>query len=168
MARTRPVSPQTNPIRMGAGTSAQIDENFSRDELDGVLFLRTIAFVIDWVIIAVLAGVFGLIGTILGIVTLGAMLPPVYMALSILPFAYHTLTIGSPFSATLGQRAMGLEVRTWDKRRPGYVQAALQTMLFYMSVGLTSGLILILGLFNDKGRMLHDILAGTVTIRRGR
>ncbi|MEN8721663.1 MAG: RDD family protein [Alphaproteobacteria bacterium] len=168
MARTRPVTPQNDPIRMSTGTAAQIDENFSREELDGVLFLRTIAFVIDWVIIAILAGIFGLVGTVLGIITLGAMLPPVYMALSILPFAYHTLTIGSPNSATFGQKAMGLEVRTWDKRRPGYVQAALQTMLFYMSVGLTSGLILILGLFNDKGRMLHDILAGTVTIKRGR
>jgi len=148
--------------------SAFIDENFSRDELDGVLFLRSVAFLIDWVIILVLGAVFSLIGTILGIITLGAMLPPVAMAIGILPFVYHTLTIGSPQSATFGQRAMGIEVRTWDKRRPGYVQAALQTILFYMSVALTSGIILILGLFNDKGRMIHDMLAGTVTIRRAK
>jgi uncharacterized RDD family membrane protein YckC len=38
--------------------------------------------------------------------------------------------------------------------------------LFYVSVSLTAWLVLILVLFNDRGRALHDILASTLVVRR--
>jgi uncharacterized RDD family membrane protein YckC len=83
----------------------------------------------------------------------------------VVPLAYHTWLIGGPSSATVGMQIMGVEVRTWDGRRPGYVQAALQTVVFYTSVALTSWLILLVALFNPRRRCLHDFLCGTIVIR---
>jgi uncharacterized RDD family membrane protein YckC len=39
------------------------------------------------------------------------------------------------------------------------------TVAFYVSVGVTGWLILLVALFNGRGRTLHDYLCGTVTIR---
>ena len=82
------------------------------------------------------------------------------------PVAYHTLTIGGAASATLGMRLFGLEVRVWNGGKPGYLQALLHTAVFYVTVSFTGGLILLWALFNNRGRCLHDILCGTLVIRR--
>jgi len=63
-------------------------------------------------------------------------------------------------------RLFDLQVSTWNGGKPGYLQALLQTAAFYVTVGLTSGLILIWALFNNRRRCLHDLLCGTVVHRR--
>jgi uncharacterized RDD family membrane protein YckC len=44
-------------------------------------------------------------------------------------------------------------------------QAFLQTVLFYVTAPPTGGLILVVALFNQHRRTVHDYLAGTVTLR---
>jgi uncharacterized RDD family membrane protein YckC len=46
------------------------------------------------------------------------------------------------------------------------LQALIQTALFYITVGATCSLILLLVLFNGHKRTLHDMVAGTVMVRR--
>ena len=58
------------------------------------------------------------------------------------------------------------EVRSWTGQPPDYVQAIILTLLFYLS--LTLWPVLIFALFNERRRMLHDYLAGTLTVRRSR
>ena len=58
---------------------------------------------------------------------------------------------------------MGIQVRTLDGGHPGYPQAALQTLLFYATMALT-GLLLVVALFNDRRRCLHDWLSGTIIV----
>jgi uncharacterized RDD family membrane protein YckC len=59
---------------------------------------------------------------------------------------------------------MDLRVVAWNGHRPGYAQAALQTVLFIASAAITNFLILGVSFFNPRGRCLHDLLAGTVTV----
>ena len=39
------------------------------------------------------------------------------------------------------------------------------TAVFYVTVPLTSGLILLVALFTEKNRTLHDLLSGTIVVR---
>ena len=69
-------------------------------------------------------------------------------------------------SATPGMRWQGIELRTWDGRRPGYIQGALQTILFYVTTAAITPLVLLVPFFNERRRCLHDYFCGTVFVRR--
>jgi uncharacterized RDD family membrane protein YckC len=131
----------------------------------GVLVRRVFAYWVDLFCIGLLVAFAWLALWILAIVSLG-LLSPLLLILGLIPVLYHTLTIGGPHSATPGMRLTGVEVRSWTGERPSYLQAFVQTVLFYVTVYPTWSLILLVALFNERRRTLHDILAGTLVIRR--
>ena len=51
----------------------------------------------------------------------------------------------------------------WSMYEPR-LQAALVTIVFYVSVALTGWLVLVVALFNNQRRTLHDYLCGTIVI----
>src|ERR1700689_1796200 len=83
---------------------------------EGVLARRVIAFVIDVTIIAVPLIAAAIFIFVLGLITLGLgwglywLLSP---ASIIWALFYYGLTLGSTASATIGMRAMEIEMRTW-------------------------------------------------------
>jgi uncharacterized RDD family membrane protein YckC len=132
---------------------------------------RAIAFVIDFIVIGILMGVLTATLAVFGVIaifmTFGLAQPLVVLALSLVPFtyiAYHTLMIGSSGNATIGMRIMGIRVLCWNGNTPSYAQAAIQTILFYVSISITSFVVLLLSFLNDRGRCLHDYLSGCVVI----
>ena len=102
---------------------------------------------------------------ILNIASFGLLIPVTGLFLFLLPFIYHPLCISSERGATIGQRMMGLRVVREDGGRLNLVQALLQTVLFYGTLALTGGLLLLWCLFDERSRCLHDIFSGTLTIR---
>ena len=61
-------------------------------------------------------------------------------------------------------RVMDLELRTWYGA-PGYfVLGATHAVLFWVSISFLTPLVLLVGLFNGRRRLLHDIVLGTVVI----
>lgn len=128
---------------------------------EGVSFRRIVAYLIDAVI---LSGV-GLLLWLSVIMSLGLLYPLAILVAPAIPLAYHTLQIAGPSSATVGMRMMAVQVRRLDGGRPDLIQAFLQTALFYASLAFTGALILIVALFNERGRCLHDWLTGTLTLR---
>ena len=77
---------------------------------------------------------------------------------------YYGASLGGPHSATLGMRVMDLELRTWYGSPSYFVLGAMHAVLFWVSISLLSPLVLLVGLFNGRRRLLHDILLGTVVI----
>lgn len=132
----------------------------------GVAIKRILAYLVDVAVIGLLLGAAALVFAVLGIVTFGVLTPLLLAVFAAIPLSYHVLLIGGPRSATLGMRLFRLEVRSLTRDRPDYIQAAVQTVLFYLSVGFTSWLILVVALFNTRRRTLHDIIAGTVVVNR--
>ncbi len=130
---------------------------------DGIRVKRVIAYLIDMVAIFVLAIVLYVAGGLLSVITLGVASPLVALAFTLLPFAYHTWLIGGPGNATLGMKAMGIRVIAWNGSDPGYLQAAAQTVLFYVTLTV-GGLLLLASLFSERGRCLHDLLCGSIVI----
>lgn len=137
------------------------------DLYDGVLSRRVTAYVLDLVLIFGLWLALSLIFGVVGILTFGALTPLGLVVLALLPVAYHTVFIGRG-GATPGMRVFDLEVRSWTGTPPDYSQAFLTTVLFYASISVTVWLVLLVPLFTDRNRTLHDILAGTIVVRRTR
>jgi uncharacterized RDD family membrane protein YckC len=74
------------------------------------------------------------------------------------------MTLGAPASATVGMRVMDLEMRTWYGSPAYFVLGAVHAIVFWISVSFLTPLILLVGFFNERHRLLHDILIGTVVI----
>ncbi len=137
------------------------------DLYDGVLPRRITAYVLDLALILGLWIALSIAFGVAGILTFGALTPLGLVVLAVLPIAYHTIFIGRQ-GATPGMRVFDLEVRSWTGRPPDTSQAFLTTVLFYASVSMTAWLVLLVPLFTDRSRTLHDILAGTIVLRRTR
>jgi len=138
---------------------------------EGVLARRCIAFVIDLVIIAipvVLVVIFMVAATIatLGLAALiFALLSPLFWPLIVIwAICYYGFTFGSPASATIGMRVMDLEMRTWYGAPAYFVLGAVHAILYWVTVSLLTPFILLVAFFNSRGRLLHDMLAGTIVI----
>jgi uncharacterized RDD family membrane protein YckC len=126
-----------------------------------------LAFFIDFVVISVplvLASVFIFV---FGIVTLTLgwalywLLPPASVIWAI---AYFGLTLGGPRSATIGMRMLDLEMRTWYGAPAYFVLGAVHAIGFWLSVSALTPFILLVPFFNQRRRLLHDIVLGTVII----
>lgn len=155
-------------IGLGADVKPHAYDPVANPELfEGVLPRRFIAFVIDVIILAIPLIVAWVFIFAFGIVTLGLgwalfhLMPLVSLLWALF---YYGSTLGSPASATVGMRAMDLELRTWYGAPSYFVLGAVRAVVYWISVSVLTPLILLVGFFNSRGRLLHDILVGTVVI----
>ncbi len=132
---------------------------------DGVIFKRTIAFIIDAIIISLLTAAAYVVVALLGIITLGLAWLLFGLVFPAVGLGYNALTIGGRNSATIGQRLMGLEVRMWFGGKVTPLVAAFHALLFWFSLVVFCP-ILLWALFDARKRCLHDILAGVLFINR--
>lgn len=130
----------------------------------GVLGRRFAAFLVDAAIIIVLTVAGWLLFAVLGILTFGLAWLLFGLVFPLVALGYTGLTLGGPASATVGMRMMGLEMRTWYGEPMYFVLAVVHAVAFWLSVGILTPFILLVGLFNGRKRLLHDFLLGTVVI----
>ena len=133
----------------------------------GVLTRRVFAFVIDLVVLAIPVILAYVFIAVFGIVTLGLgwMLFWLVSPASIIwALVYYGASLGGPHSATIGMRIMDLEMRTWYGAPAYFVLGAMHAVLFWLSISFLTPFILLVGLFNGRRRLLHDIVLGTVVI----
>jgi uncharacterized RDD family membrane protein YckC len=154
--------------RSGGGVPPHAFDPLLHPELfRGVLTRRVFAFLIDLVVLSIPVILACVFIAVFGVVTLGlgwALFWLVSPASVIWALIYFGASLGGPHSATLGMRAMDLEMCTWYGA-PGYfVLGAMHAVLFWVSVSVLSPLVLLVGLFNGRRRLLHDIVLGTVII----
>ena len=154
--------------RNGGGVQPHAFDPLLQPELfRGVLTRRFFAFLIDLLVLSIPVILACVFIAVFGVVTLGlgwALFWLVSPASVIWALIYFGASLGGPHSATLGMRVMDLELRTWYGT-PGYfVLGAMHAVLFWVSVSVLSPLVLLVGLFNGRRRLLHDVLLGTVII----
>jgi uncharacterized RDD family membrane protein YckC len=133
----------------------------------GVLTRRVFAFLIDLVVLSIPVILAVMFIAVFGVVTLGlgwALFWLVSPASVLWALIYYGASLGGPHSATLGMRVMDLELRTWYGAPSYFVLGAMHAVLFWISVSFLTPLILLVGLFNGRRRLLHDIILGTVVI----
>ena len=143
------------------------DPSANPELFEGVLARRIVAFIIDVVIIAVPLIAASAFIFVFGLVTFGLgwllfwLLSPISV---IWALVYYGLTLGSPASATIGMRAMEIEMRTWYGAPAYFVLGAVHAVVFWITVSVLTPFILLVGFFNARRRLLHDIVVGTVLI----
>ena len=133
----------------------------------GVLTRRVFAFLIDLEVLSIPVILGYLFIAVFGLITLGlgwALFWLAWPATVVWAIVYYGASIGGPHSATMGMRVMDLELRTWYGA-PGYfVLGAMHAVLFWISISFLSPLVVLVGLFNGRRRLLHDVVLGTVII----
>ena len=134
---------------------------------EGVLARRCMAFLIDVTIIAVPVLFAAIFIFIFGLITLGlgwALYWLISPATVIWAIVYYGMTFGGPASATIGMRVMDIEMRTWYGAPAYFVLGAVHAIVYWITVSFLTPLVLVVALFNDRRRLLHDMLVGTIVI----
>jgi len=133
----------------------------------GLLTRRVFACLIDLVVIAIPVVLAYVFVAVFGLITLGLgwlLFWLVWPASVIWALVYYGSSLGGPHSATMGMRVMDLELRTWYGA-PGYfVLGAVHAIAFWFTVSFFTPFVLLVAFFNQRRRLLHDILLGTVII----
>ena len=135
---------------------------------DGVRTRRVLACVVDYLIVGLLTIPFAILVLVLGLLTLGLG----WMLFSVLVPAVAALyiwnTLGGPNQATLGMKMMGIRLDRLDGGHIDGLTAVAHTVLFWAGNVILTPLVLLVTLFADRKRTLHDLLLGTVVTRSGR
>jgi uncharacterized RDD family membrane protein YckC len=143
------------------------DPTLNPELFEGVLARRVIAFFIDFLVIAIPVVLAAMFIFAFGIVTLGFgwalywLLPPASVIWAIV---YFGVSVGGARSATIGMRVMDLEMRTWYGAPAYFVLGAVHAIGFWFSVSALTPFVLLVAFFNERRRLLHDIVLGTVIV----
>lgn len=138
---------------------------------EGVLSRRVIAYLIDLFIIATPVVLAALFIFLFGFITLGlgwALFWLLSPASVIWALVYYGMTMGGPSSATIGMRAVDLEIRTWYGAPCYFLLGAVHAVVFWVLISALTPLVLFVAFFNERHRLLHDMLLGTVVINNER
>ena len=125
-----------------------------------------LAYIIDVGILIGIGAVILLVGLIAGFITFGigwALLPIVIPAVIL---GYYAMTLGSRMRATVGMAAMDL-VLTPTRGRPldGW-RILIHPIVFWVTWWIAWPVSLAIVLFTPRREMVHDLITGTLMVRR--
>lgn len=130
----------------------------------GVPVRRLVAWIIDVIIVGLVAGITALL---FGVMTLGLgflLAPLIFLSLNLI----YRIGMLANHSATIGMMFTGIEFRTLRGHRFGIWEAAIHTIaymiVFATMIGQTASVAFMM--FGAYGRSLPDLLLGSVAINR--
>lgn len=135
---------------------------------EGVRTRRILAFVLDYIIVGLLSVVFAILVFFLGFLTLGLGWMLYGILVPAVAILYIWNTLGSSDQATTGMKMMGIRLDRLDGTPIDGLTAVVHSVLFWAGNVILSPLVLLVTLFSDRKRTLHDLLLGTVVSRTGR
>lgn len=145
----------------------QVVVNFDAERLKAPFLLRCGAILIDYILIVSIPIISLLISRLTGVPDaklLNNEFTNVGWLLMIL-LALTNLIIFPLFSGqSIGKMLTGLRIVSKDGNAPSFKQLLLRHFVGYPLTILTLGLGFLFAVLNQKGRALHDFLAGTVVI----
>ena len=160
----------SEPKRLGVSIELKphaYDPVANPELFEGVLARRVVAFLIDFLILSIPVRVRVDVHLRHRHRHLRAGLPVLRAAVAgdgDLGDRYYGMTLGGPASATIGMRAMDIEMRTWYGSPAYFVLGAVHAVVFWVTVSMLTPFVLLVCLFNERRRCLHDMLVGTVVI----
>jgi uncharacterized RDD family membrane protein YckC len=161
---------QSDPKRLGVSVDIKphaYDPVANPELFEGVLARRVVAFLIDFLILSIPVVFVSMFIFVVGIVTFGLgflIYGLLWPGMVIWAICYYGATLGGPASATIGMRAMDIEMRTWYGAPTYFVLGAVHAVVFWVTVSMITPFVLLVALFNQRRRCLHDMLVGTVVI----
>lgn len=132
---------------------------------DGVRTKRIMAFLVDYLAIAILHIPVAIIVFFLGIITLSLGWLLFAVITPLIALVYVGATMGGPEQATPGMKMMGIRIARLDGARVDFMTAIVHGVIFWAANIVTSGFLLLISLFTDRKRLVQDLLLGTVILR---
>jgi len=132
---------------------------------EGVLSRRAMAFLIDVVMIGLPVLFASLFILVFGLLTLGLGWMLYAIIAPLVAICYIWTTLGGQKQATVGMRMMGIRLDRLDGRPVDGLLAVVHSVLFWAGNAILTPLVLLVSLFADRKRTLHDLLLGTVVTR---
>lgn len=142
------------------------DPSTAPELFEGLLTRRVFAFVIDLVAMGTLILAFSLVGLIAGFLTFGLAWLALVLVIPATIVLYYGATLGSSKRATLGMQMMDL-VLTPTRGQPldGWM-AVIHAAVFWLTTWISWPLSLLFVLFTPRRQMIHDLIVGTLMVRR--
>jgi uncharacterized RDD family membrane protein YckC len=141
--------------------------NFDAEQLKAPFLLRCGAILIDYIILIAAPVISLLVGRLMEIEPTKLLHSNVantgwliMILLALTNFVFLPLLVGQ----SIGKMLTGLRVVRKDGGAPSLVNLCLRHLIGYPLTALTLGLGFFLAMINQKGRALHDFIAGTVVI----
>lgn len=133
---------------------------------DGVLTRRVIAYFIDLAIMGALVLALTMVGAILGVLTFGLAFASLVFVIPAAIVLYYAATLGSSRRATVGMQMMDI-VLTPTRGQPldGWM-AILHALVFWLTFWICWPVSLLFALFTPRRQMIHDLVVGTLMVRR--
>ncbi|MEO9614646.1 MAG: RDD family protein [Nitratireductor sp.] len=135
---------------------------------EGVRTRRVFAFLLDYLFIGLLVIPFAVLVFLLGVLTLGLGWALFGVLGPIVALIYIWSTLGGAKQATPGMQLMSLRLDRLDGRPLDGLLAVVHTVLFWAGNAILTPFVLLVSLFADRKRTLHDLLLGTVVTRADR
>jgi uncharacterized RDD family membrane protein YckC len=163
-----PIEPDGRNNAMNATVEHDSFEMIEDARLEGVRKRRVYAFLIDAAIVFLLSIPVSIVIFLLGIVTLGLGFFLYAVMFPVLAITYVACTMGGADQATVGMKANDIYISRLDGGKIDPITAIVHSVLFWAGNVLLSPLALLVTLFSDRKRTLHDLLLGTIVLRRGK
>jgi uncharacterized RDD family membrane protein YckC len=142
------------------------DPQSAPELFEGVLTRRVVAFCIDLLVMGAMILAFSLVGLIAGFLTFGLAWLALTLVVPATIVLYYGITLGSPKRATWGMQAMDI-VLTPTRGQPldGWM-AIIHAGVFWITTWISWPVSLLFALFTPRRQMLHDLITGTLMLRR--
>jgi uncharacterized RDD family membrane protein YckC len=153
-------------LPMNQNQSALPDPSTAPELFEGVLTRRVFAFVIDLIVMGAMILSFALVGLVAGFVTFGLAWLALVFVVPATIVLYYGATLGSPRRATMGMQMMDI-VLTPTRGQPldGWM-AFIHAGVFWITTWISWPISLLFALFTPRRQMIHDLVTGTLMVRR--
>ena len=133
---------------------------------DGVLLRRSIAFVIDTLILGFIATILLFIGTVAGFLTFGLAWLSLPIVIPVAILGYYAVTLGSPMRATVGMSLMDVVLVPARGYPLDGWKILIHPIVFWITVWVAWPISLVVALFTPRQQMVQDLVTGTLMLRR--
>jgi uncharacterized RDD family membrane protein YckC len=133
---------------------------------EGVLTRRVMAFVLDMIIIGALLMIVSIVGLIAGFFTFGLSWLALLVVIPLAIVLYYGATLGSARRATLGMQMMDIVLTPTREQVLNGGLAFVHALLFWVTVWISWPISLLIALLTPRRQMVHDLVAGTLMVRR--
>lgn len=138
----------------------------SPELFESVLQRRVLAFLIDLIILGIIIPIAAVVLGVLGVLTLGIAWLGYFILVPGVAFLYYMATLGSPARATVGMQMMDIVLTPTRSQPLDGALAVLHPFVGWLTYVICSPFIILLALFTRRRQMLHDLIVGTLMVRR--
>lgn len=141
------------------------DPSSAPELFEGVLTRRIFAYVVDVIVITMIAVIMSLAVFISGFLTLGLswLTFPIIVPFSV--FFYYVATLGSPRRATFGMQIFDLVLTPTEGPPLDGWKALVHPFVFWVTIWVFWPLLFV-GLFTRRRQLIHDMISSTLMVRR--